>query len=167
MSASRIPTDRGMESEITGRTGKSSEEERNESAIRRLIPEIWGKGNLNAVDELYAPNFVDHSAPKGFPPNREGIKQQVQMYRKAFPDSQVTIGEVITEGDRAAGRFTLTGTHKGELFGIPPTGKHVTVEGLALGRYENGKLVEGWEVADTQKLMEQLGANMGASKPSM
>ncbi len=144
----------------TGRASRSVEEE-NKATLRRLLNEIWGKGNANAVDDLYAAHFVDHTPYPGTTPNREGIKQSLQFYRKAFPDSQFTIDDLVADGDRVAGRFTYSGTHKGELMGIPPTGKHVKIEGLALSRLEDGKIVESWEIPDQQKLMEQLGVSQG------
>jgi steroid delta-isomerase-like uncharacterized protein len=167
MSASRIPTDRGMEPEVTSRTSRlTQEEERNKSNVRRLLNEIWGKWDENAVDELYAPTFVDHTPTPGTSPNREGVKQSMRVYHKAFPDSRFSIDEVIAEGDDVACRFSYTGTHKGELFGMPATGKRVSVVGLAIGRLENGKIVESWELVDQQKLMEQLGMASG-TQPSV
>src|SRR5439155_303645 len=87
----------------------------------------------------------------------EGFKQVVTIYRTAFPDLHITIEDQVTEGDLVAGRFVARGTHHGELMGIPPPGKAVTVTGIDLSRYRAGKMVEYFEVFDALGMMQQLG----------
>ena len=78
-------------------------------------------------------------------------------YRRAFPDARYTIEEMIADQDKVVIRWSGTGTHLGELMGIPPTGRRVTVTGISIGRYEGGKLVEEWLNFDALGLFQQLG----------
>ena len=155
MSAGQSMDRRMNEPGMTGRTSQPSEE--NKNTLRRSLDEVWGKYNTNAVDQYYAANFVDHTPAPGFSPNRDGIKKAVEVYRKAFPNGHLTIGDVLSEGDEVAARFTFHGKHTGELQGIPPTNKEVTLTGLTICRIQNGKVVESWESIDQLQLMQQLG----------
>src|SRR5262245_43394849 len=103
----------------------SSEE--NKALTRRFYQEVWNKGNLDAVAELLTSDFVDHAAPPGFAPGREGAKQVFSMYRSAFPDFRLAIEDLIAEDDKVVARWVTQGTHQGELMGIPPTGKLASV----------------------------------------
>ncbi len=131
--------------------------EDNKALDRRGFEEVWNKGNLAVVDELNDANVVTHNPPG--PPLRgtEAFKQFVLMYRRAFPDMQLTIEDQIAEGDKVVTRWTARGTHQGELMGIPPTGKQATVTGITVGRVVNGKFVESWSNFDALGLMQQLG----------
>jgi steroid delta-isomerase-like uncharacterized protein len=131
--------------------------EQNKALSRRIAEECFNKGNLAVADEVIAADFVDHSAPPGLAPGVEGFKQLVAMYRNAFPDIRTTIDDVIAEGDKVVIRWTGRGTHKGELMGIAPTGKTVTVTGIGIDRIANGKIVEHWESFDQLGMMQQLG----------
>jgi predicted ester cyclase len=128
--------------------------EENKATIRRFFEEVWNQGNLTVVDALNDPNFVDQSLR---PPvhGLEAIKQFVTMYRAAFPDVHVTLEDLIAEGDKIVIRFTATGTHQGELIGIAPTGRQITVTGINVTRFANGKVVEGWTNTDTTSMREQ------------
>jgi steroid delta-isomerase-like uncharacterized protein len=132
--------------------------EENKALARRVIEQMFNEGNLDVADELLALDYVDHdpSLPEDVH-GPEGFKQYVGMYRAAFPDLHVQIEDQLAEGDRVATRWTGTGTHDGELAGIAPTGKRVTVPGMEIVRIANGKLVEGWEGYDSGTLMQQLG----------
>jgi steroid delta-isomerase-like uncharacterized protein len=132
--------------------------EENKALARRVIEQMFNEGNLDVADELLALDYVDHdpSLPEDVH-GPEGFKQYVGMYRAAFPDLHVQIEDQLAEGDRVATRWTGTGTHDGELAGIAPTGKRVTVPGMEIVRIANGRLVEGWEGYDSGTLMRQLG----------
>lgn len=132
--------------------------EENKALARRVIEQMFNEGNLDVADELLALDYVDHdpSLPEDVH-GPEGFKEYVGMYRAAFPDLHVQIEDQLAEGDRVATRWTGTGTHDGELAGIAPTGKRVTVPGMEIVRIANGKLVEGWEGYDSGTLMRQLG----------
>lgn len=132
--------------------------EENKALARRVIEQMFNEGNLDVADELLALDYVDHdpTLPEDVH-GPEGFKEYVGMYRSAFPDLHVQIEDQIAEGDRVATRWTGTGTHDGDLAGIAPTGKRVTVPGMEIVRIANGKLVEGWEGYDSGTLMRQLG----------
>jgi steroid delta-isomerase-like uncharacterized protein len=141
---------------LKGANAMSTEE--NKALARRVIEQMFNEGNLDVADELLALDYVDHdpTLPEDVH-GPEGFKEYVGMYRSAFPDLHVQIEDQIAEGDRVATRWTGTGTHDGELAGIAPTGKRVTVPGMEIVRIANGKLVEGWEGYDSGTLMRQLG----------
>jgi predicted ester cyclase len=80
------------------------------------------------------------------------------MYRGAFPDLEMTVDGILAEADMVALRWTATGTHRGDLMGIPPTGKRVSVTGQVMSRFVGGKVVEDREVFDALGMMQQLGA---------
>ncbi len=131
--------------------------EENKAIFRRLVEDGFNKGNLDVFDELVAPDFVNHSAPPGVPPTREGWKQLAAMFRAAFPDMHLHIKDEIAEGDQITIRFTAHGTHRGELMGIPATGKEVAVGGISIARIAGGKITERWEEFDMMGMMVQLG----------
>lgn len=132
--------------------------EKNKALARRSWEEAFNKGNLALIDELYAPNVLNHNPMPGQPQGREGVKYAVTFFRKAFPDFRMTIDDMIAEGDKVMARFTCSGTHKGELMGIPPTNKPVKVEVIDILRIAGGKIVERWGLIDNMGLMQQLGA---------
>jgi hypothetical protein len=88
----------------------------------------------------------------------EGFKPFYRVYREAFPDVHITVDEVVAEGPLTAARFTVTGTHTGELDGLKPTGKRVTFTGMAMTRWQNGQIVEGWNNVDLPGMMAQLSS---------
>jgi steroid delta-isomerase-like uncharacterized protein len=132
--------------------------ENNKVLIRRVYEESWNQGNLALLDELIGSDYEEHD-PNYPQPVRgaEGLKQYIQMFRTAFPDVHFTIEDIVGEGDTVAVRHTGRGTHQGELFGIPPTGKQLTVTGMTCHRFVNGKLVESWVNVDNLGMLQQLG----------
>jgi steroid delta-isomerase-like uncharacterized protein len=132
--------------------------EQNKKIVRRAFEEPW-KGNLAAVDELVARDYIGHD-PAGPEPLRgpEGVKEFISTYRAAFPDARITVEQQLAEGDLVATRWSGRGTHEGELMGMEPTGKQVTVSGLTLSRVEGGKIVEEFQNWDTFGMMQQVGA---------
>jgi predicted ester cyclase len=134
--------------------------EQNKAAAKRFYEEIFNKRNVNAIDELCVPNFVDHSAMPGQPPGTEGLKKTFAMYLKAFPDIQMKVEEMIAERDLVAIRFSGGATHKGELFGTAPTGKKIKFNGIDFVRYANGKAVEAWHQGDDVLAMMQIGIKL-------
>ncbi len=127
----------------------------NKAIDRRFTEEVWNRGNLAVVDELMRADYNGHDPT--IPTGSAGFKQFVLMYRSAFPDVHLTIEDQMAEGDKVVSRWTAHGTHRGELMGIAPTGKQITVTGINIERIANGKLVEGWSNYDTLGMLQQLG----------
>jgi steroid delta-isomerase-like uncharacterized protein len=132
--------------------------EQNKAIVRRAFEEPW-KGSLAVVDELVASDYIGHD-PANPEPLRgpEGVKEFISTYRAAFPDARITVEQQLAEGDLVATRWSGRGTHEGELMGIEPTGKQVTVSGLTISRLEGGKIVEEFLNWDTFGMMQQLDA---------
>ena len=132
--------------------------EQNKAIMRRLMEEVFNRGNIGLVDEMVAPDFIEHEElPPGIQPGREGVKAFSTIFRSAFPDLKVTIDDDIAEGDKVVIRSIWSGTHKGELMGIPPTGKSVSFGVVDTVRIAGGKLVEHWGQMDNMGMMQQLG----------
>ena len=119
---------------------------------------VWGEGNIELVDELLAPDYVNHSpATPDLPTGPDGVKGVVAMFRSGMPDLRVLVGDMIAEGDKVATRYTLEGTHEGELFGVPPTGQRLSIKSISVERVSDGKIREHWRITDTLDMMQQLG----------
>jgi steroid delta-isomerase-like uncharacterized protein len=132
-------------------------EEENKTIARRFNDEVWDRGDLAALEELFAEDAVDHGAIPDQPPGREGHKYQLNLFRSAFPDLRVTAEDIFSEGDKVAYRWTGRGTHQGELMGIAPTGNEVTFRGIDVLRVEGGKVVERWSEYNALEAMQQMG----------
>jgi len=127
------------------------------------IYEAINTGNLAMLDELVAPDYTEHS--EGFQ-GVEPFKQQLAAFRAAFPDLRVTVEDVLlADGGRFASRTTVTGTHTGDLMGMPATGRHISVEAVDIGRVENGRAKERWGGLNMYSMLTQLGA-IPAPQPS-
>lgn len=132
--------------------------EDNKALVRRFIEEVYTKKNLVVIDELIAPNHIDHSAAAaGSPVGPEGARQLIGMMLTAFPDLHVTIEDMIAEGDKVVFRMTMRGTQQGVLGSIPPTGKQVAVSTIDIVRIEGGKIAEEWGMDDMLGMLQQLG----------
>lgn len=127
------------------------------SAAQRFIEQGFNQKNPNALEEYFSAKLVDHALPPMLPQGREGRKMFYGAFLTAFPDIHVHIDDLLAEGDKIVTRWSAHGTHRGELMGIPATGKSVTITGVAIDRFENGQSVEHWEVFDQMGLMQQLG----------
>jgi steroid delta-isomerase-like uncharacterized protein len=132
--------------------------EENREIVRRFWG-VWEEGNLGLVDELVAPDYVNHSpGMPNQPEGPEGVKAVVSMFRAGMPNLRVVIEDMIAEGDKVMMRYKIEGTHEGELFGVPPTGRRVSIESITVERVSGGKIREHWRVTDTLDMMQQLGA---------
>ncbi len=139
----------------------------NKARMRDFYDEVFNKHNLDAFDEFCTADFVDHNLPPGYAPGREGVKQLFKGFFAGFPDLQVSVEDIIAEGDKVAARVTVRGTHKGEFMGIAATGKEITLSVMDFVRISEGKAVERWGVEDMLGMMHQLGvipAPEGAEK---
>lgn len=131
--------------------------EQNKVAYRRYIDEAFNEGRLEELDRLVSPNYVYHDAPPGTPTGVEGLRNVIRQFREAFPDLQISIDDQVAEGDKVCSLSTMRGTHKGLLFGLPPTGKEVVVKGMTMVRVADGRIAESWVKNDTLSLLRQLG----------
>ena len=125
--------------------------------ILNRVEAHWNTGDLTKIDDVFATDFVNHDPNAPDANDLEGYKGFIVMTRTGFPDFHVASEDMIAEGDMVASRWTASGTHKGELFGIPPTGKKATWKGISIYRFADGKIVEAWWSKDMFGLMQQLG----------
>lgn len=131
--------------------------EQSKAVYRRFLDLGFNTGDFAALGEVLAPNYVDHDAPPGIPPGPEGIALLLGTYRAAFPDVHMTVEAQVAEGEMVATRYTFRGTHRGNLMGIAPTGKQVTMTGTTITRIVDGKMVEAWVNYDLLGLLQQVG----------
>jgi steroid delta-isomerase-like uncharacterized protein len=131
----------------------------NKAIVKRLLTEVFSKGNLAVVDEILAKNFVLHDPynPQDIK-GPEGYKYFAGVFRGAFPDLKTKIEDVICEGDKVVARWTAPGTNKGELMGMPATGKKATFKGVDIMRVVNGKVVEQWTNYNLLSALQDIGA---------
>ena len=130
--------------------------EENKIIVRRFFEVGSSRGDLDAANELLAPDFVLH-VPLPCSPGIRGIDEVVSACRAAFQDLYVTVEDMVAEKDMVAARFTARGVHKGDFMGLPPTGKPIAMTGMEIFRLENGKIAELWGEANLLGLMQQLG----------
>ncbi|HKY53623.1 MAG TPA: ester cyclase [Anaerolineales bacterium] len=126
-------------------------------AARNFIEKGLNQKDLSVLDEYFSPKLIDHALPPGLPPGLEGRKIFASALLSAFPDLHVQLEDMVADGDKLVTRYTVHGTHNGELMGISPTGKQISIGGIAIDRFENGQSVEHWEIIDQMGLMQQLG----------
>jgi steroid delta-isomerase-like uncharacterized protein len=132
--------------------------EESKALIQRFVEEAFNKGNVDVANEVYASAFVAHDPTiPGGQGSPEQVKQFVNTYLSAFPDGHTTVENLISDGEKVAYRWTFRGTHQGELMGIPPTGKQVTVTGITINRVSRGKVEEQWNNFDQLGMLQQLG----------
>ncbi len=130
----------------------------NEAILRRITEEIWNQRRLDLIDELIAADFVDHvEVPVGPDGGRARYRASVDAMHRAFPDYHEQIEFVVADADRAVSYVTVSGTHDGELHGLPPTGKAVAFTSMGVLRFVDGRAVERWGVGDSLAMMGQLG----------
>lgn len=137
--------------------------EQNKALVRRLYEDIVNGRNMEKSRELCPPDYVHHdpSLPGGNIQGLDNYLHTIAFFFTAFPDLHITVEEVIADEEKVATRWTWTGTHQGDLMGMPPTGKTVSVPAISIHRVANGQLAEGWVNFDAMGLMRQLGAIPG------
>ncbi len=135
--------------------------EDNMAIARRVFEEVWNQGKVALLDELLAPNFILHDPDRPDVRTREDYKRWVNETRNAFPDLHGTIEGMFAQGEEVADRWTMRGTNTGDLvtpmMRIPATGKQLTMTGLSIVRFAEGKIVEHWHLADYLGMFQQLG----------
>jgi predicted ester cyclase len=130
-------------------------ENENVAALKRIMLEAFGAGNLAAIDEVVAERFVEHQ--DGMQNGREPLKALIRELREAFPDLQYEVVRTTADGDIAWGHFRAHGTNRGVFMGLPPTGRTIATDCIEIARFENGKMVEHWGVPDRLACLIQLG----------
>ena len=127
----------------------------NVKVVQVIFSEVWSKGNVDLIDELYAADFVGHFPGETFH-GREGIRSHVTAHRIAFPDWAEQIEDTIAEKDRVVVRFRSSGTNLGEFLDRAPTGNRVEISEVAIFRLKDGKVVEQWVYPDMLSMQRQL-----------
>jgi Predicted ester cyclase len=129
------------------------------SATTRRAYELINAGDIDGFGDLLADDFVEHEETPGLAPTKEGVLEFFRMYRAAFPDLQMRAEEVLTSGDKTVIRVRATGTHQGEMMGMPPTGKSIDVKLIDIMQFNDaGMICEHWGLIDMLSMMQQLGA---------
>lgn len=127
----------------------------NIEVVHVVFSEIWSKGSVEMIDDLFAENFVGHF-PEGTVHGQEGVRAQVIAHRQSFPDWTEEVEDTIADRDRVAVRFTSRGTNLGDFLGNPPTSNRVEISEVAIFRLSNGKIVEQWVYPDILSMQRQL-----------
>ena len=132
--------------------------EANKALVRRSLEEVFNQGNLDAVEEMFAPDYVLHEPTSGEVEGIEAARHFAATYREAFPDLQTTIEDQVAEGEKVVSRFSGGGTHLGDTqdFG-PATGNRIQITGITIDRFADGKIVEEWTNFDALGLFQQIG----------
>lgn len=130
----------------------------NKGVIRRVFEEVWNRGDLDRIDDLFAQDFIRHGTTPDRPTGLEGEKSHRTAFRAAFPDLVITADDVVAEGDRVAVRYTWRGTYQGTWPGIATTDVPVRMTGIAIRQVVAGKVTALWVVGDELGLLRQLGA---------
>ena len=132
--------------------------ERNKE-IARAEFEVWSSGEVEKLDDMVAADVVHHDP---YDPNAtgglEGLRKTIAMNRAAFPDMRIEVEDQVAEGDKVTTRWTATMTHEGQLGDAPATGRRVTLRGITIERFEDGKVVEAWRSMDTLGMLREIGA---------
>jgi steroid delta-isomerase-like uncharacterized protein len=135
--------------------------QQNKDTVTAFIGAVFSKGDLGAVDDYLGEDFVNHDPPLGVPAGREGMRAVAAMFRSAFPDWHSELGFLVAEGDLVVELFTASGTQRGELFGVPASGREVSLPGINIWRLRQGRIVERWGRLDELSLLRQLGLATG------
>jgi steroid delta-isomerase-like uncharacterized protein len=146
------------QSRSDGRDMATNQLTASKQVVESFIQELFTRGDLDAVDRYLDPGFVNHNPPfPGAPDGPEGMRVAGAMFRRALPDWRSEVDQYIEEGDLVVERFTASGTHRGELLGVPATGKTVTLHGINIFRVKGDRIVERWGQLDELGLLRELG----------
>jgi predicted ester cyclase len=130
----------------------------NKELVRRFYTEVYVNWNMALADDVVSPQFTSHDWPLGGPTGPKAFRDYYSAIRSALPDARYEVDDLIAEGDRVVVRWRLLGTHKGAFRGIAPTGRPITLKGIAIYRLEDGKLMERWVASDVHGALEESGA---------
>jgi steroid delta-isomerase-like uncharacterized protein len=129
----------------------------NMAISRRFFEQVCTAGNLDVISDLVADDVVHRDRDAEEYQGPEGVREWISGYRRAFPDLQVTVDEQVGENDTVASRWTTTGTHRGELWNIVPSGRRFTISGVTLDRFVDGRIARSEESWDALGMLQQLG----------
>ena len=139
--------------------------QQNKDLVRLATERGINQGELDFVDDVFASDYVVHATGVDLPPGPDAFRAAVGLWRTAFPDFHMTIEDMIGEDDLVAVKFTTTGTHRGPLLDIPPTGRTFTVSGADMHRVRDGRVVESWISDDFPRILLEIGA-LGEGAPA-
>ena len=131
--------------------------EENRAVVRDFIDRLFTKGDLSAVDECLADEFVNHDPPFGASADGEGMRAAGAMFRAACPDWHSEQHMLVSEGDIVVELFTASGHQRGEMMGVAPSGRELSLKGINMFRVRDGRIVERWGRLDDLGLLGQLG----------
>lgn len=130
--------------------------EENKAVVRRYLDEAWNGGDVSVLDELMTPDYARYVGTAGAHLDREGQKQRIAGFQKAFGDLQLVLDDMLAEGDEVTIRIRLIGTHRDTFMGVPATGKRITIAAIDILRFVDGRVAEHWGVMDTYGALQQL-----------
>jgi predicted ester cyclase len=129
----------------------------NKALVRRVNKEFIEGGDINTFNEIFAEEFINHTAPPGSPTNRDGVIYFFNhLLKPAFPDLKVEIHDMVAEDDKVTTRKSFHATHKGEFFGVKPTNKSVVMDVIDIIQLRDGKYIGHWGILDLHSVMTQL-----------
>jgi steroid delta-isomerase-like uncharacterized protein len=132
--------------------------EQDKESLRRIPLEVLNEGRLELIDEVFAPEYVEHSPIPGYEATRDGIKSFIRDFRSAIPDLHYVVDHEIAEGDWVVQHVTATGTPQREFLGLPATGKSASWQEIHIVRLAGGRAAEHWGLIDMLGALQQLGA---------
>ncbi len=131
----------------------------NREILRKQIEDLWGNGRIDLIPDLYTDDVVDHMPVPGQAPGVAGLADVVKTFHAAIPDLKIEVHGIIAEDDRALDFWTLTGTHKGEVMGLEPTGNALKFSGIDMVRIRDGRISDIWHVEEMLQVFVQMGAD--------
>lgn len=132
-------------------------EENKEFVRRRVIGDVWNGGDVEAVPEVFGPDYVGHDPDRPDLDGPDAVQRSVAQFHAAFPDFAISVDDLLAHGDRVVWRYTMTGTHSADFLGVPASGRRVSVTGITIFRIADGMLREGWINFDALGMLRQFG----------
>jgi len=133
--------------------------EANKATVRKIYEEVVGRRNYHLIDDIVSPDFFDHNAQRyGWALGRDGFREHAEFLHSVFADVEIVVEEVVADGDRVVAFWSLTGTHRGEVWGVAPTGRRVSGGTTSLFRFKDGRVVEYEARPDRLTMLVQLGS---------
>ena len=128
----------------------------NKELLRRFYKDVYVDWDMSLADAVVSPRFTSHDWPDGGPTGPRAFREYYAAMRAAVPDARYEVDDLIAEGDKVVVRWRLLGTHEGSFQGIAPTGRAITLKGIAIYRVDRGKLMERWVVSDLHGLLDDI-----------